>query len=329
MHLIAGLILVTLTVALLCPRDLSALDSVRFSTIRDTPLFGMPSAVSAPVRVLSPGTAVLIIGEPDVRDELVHVAVPSAGNGWVDSGNLSLDASDVGFRAELSKLRVSPVTAEPPIVRWDTVFVRLPGGRQAVEEVIVAAHAITTIRLAPFGVARPIAPPAMKNFLDGDNWMLREPLRYTLDPTGKVIEVPKGFVTDFASVPPVLHSLLGATGPYGMPAIVHDFLYWSQACSKDQADQLFRLAMGDSEVSPWLRQALFVAVRVFGGRAWRANRTERAAGLLRVVPPPDDDVPANTRWTTFRRDLKTRAVTEGAYTKPTASACALGGNPGS
>jgi hypothetical protein len=328
MRRIAGrkVLRIALLLLVVATPGLTAQDSVSFRAIIKTTLRGGPSPVSAALRTLTPGTVVQVIGDPDIRESFVHVTVSPTEVGWVESDDLSLNASDPKLSAELSKLRLVPTLGqEPALIRFDTAYVRHPGGAQAVEQVLLPVYEIVTIRPAAFGVAHPIAPPAMKNFLDGDNWMLREPLRYTIDPTGQVIEVPKGFVTDFASVPPALRSLLGPTGPYGMPAIVHDFLYWSQACSKDQADRLFRLSMEDSQVSSPLRWALFVAVHVFGGRAWRTNRTDRAAGLVRVPPPPDDDVPANTRWPSLRRELKGRGVRERGYPVPSAAACALGG----
>ena len=326
MRLVPRLTLMVLPILLVhTPRRAVAQDSTRFNVVAKTPLRAAPSAGAAKSNDLTPGTVVLVIGPPDVQDEFVRVTVPSVAEGWVDGGDLSLDTADSTFRAELSKLHISPIATQgPQIIGFDTVLVRHPGGAQAVEQVILPSYSIVTIKLEPFGIARPIPPPAMKNFLDGTNWMLMEPLRYVIDPAGNAIEVPKGFVTDFASVPPRLRSLLSSTGPHGMPAVVHDFLYWSQACTKDQADHLFRLAMMDSEVSPRLREQLYTAVHVFGGRAWRSNHTERTAGLVRVVPPPDDDVPANKRWTAYRNDLKTRHVVEQAYTQPTAAACALG-----
>ncbi|MBX9706865.1 MAG: DUF1353 domain-containing protein [Caulobacteraceae bacterium] len=56
---------------------------------------------------------------------------------------------------------------------------------------------------------------------------LLEPLEYRVggEDSGQIIVVPAGFVTDFASVPFGVRNLFPALGPWGRPAIIHDFLY--------------------------------------------------------------------------------------------------------
>jgi len=51
--------------------------------------------------------------------------------------------------------------------------------------------------------------------------------------------VPAGFVTDFASTPRALWSVIPPTGRYQLAAVVHDFLYWDQGCTREQADTVF------------------------------------------------------------------------------------------
>ena len=57
-------------------------------------------------------------------------------------------------------------------------------------------------------------------------WRLEEPLRYEIGALGSglVIEVPAGFETDGASIPPPLRGLLPAWGRYSRAAIIHDYL---------------------------------------------------------------------------------------------------------
>ena len=89
----------------------------------------------------------------------------------------------------------------------------------------------------------PTETPAIRPIGDAKNWMLAEPLLWRVGDSGESIVVPQGFVTDFASIPPVLQSLIRPLGPHLRPAIVHDYLYWEQTCSRKQADRLFRVAM--------------------------------------------------------------------------------------
>jgi hypothetical protein len=86
-------------------------------------------------------------------------------------------------------------------------------------------------------------------------WFLLRPIGWTPGPSDPVttgrIEVPIGFVTDLASVPPIFFSLLRPDGEYAYPAILHDYLYWVQRTSRDEADTVFKVAMQDFGVEPF------------------------------------------------------------------------------
>jgi len=78
---------------------------------------------------------------------------------------------------------------------------------------------------------------------DNRDWVLIEHLRYQIGQTSTVIVVPRGFVTDVASIPQAFWSFgLSAHGRYSKAAIVHDYLYWTQGCSREQADNLLMIA---------------------------------------------------------------------------------------
>jgi hypothetical protein len=105
--------------------------------------------------------------------------------------------------------------------------------------------------------------------------------------SGSPVTVPKGFVTDFASIPRVFWSLLPRDGAYTYPAIIHDFLYWDQSTEREEADNIFRYAMQDFEVGRVAIATIFRAVRVGGQSAWRSNTEKRAQGerrILREIP---------------------------------------------
>src|SRR5262249_56554985 len=95
---------------------------------------------------------------------------------------------------------------------------------------------------------QPIAPGRMTPFGDGRDSMLTVNLRYQVLQTTFVVVVPAGFVTDFASTPRALWSVIPPIGRYQLAAVVHDFLYWDQACVREQADAIFRVAMAESNV---------------------------------------------------------------------------------
>ena len=78
------------------------------------------------------------------------------------------------------------------------------------------------------------------------------------------IEIPVGYVTDFASVPEKLHWLLHPVGPYGKAAVLHDYLYDKGLRTKKVADLIFLEAMGVLKVPKYIRYTMYYAVKYFG-----------------------------------------------------------------
>ena len=109
-------------------------------------------------------------------------------------------------------------------------------------------------------------------------FVLDKPLRYTVAKTNKAITVPEGFVTDLASIPRGLWWWQGLQGPTMSPAIVHDYLYWTQVCSKQEADAVIYLAMLDAGVDKASARLVYQGVARFGNAAWRSNATARMSG---------------------------------------------------
>ena len=104
---------------------------------------------------------------------------------------------------------------------------------------------------------------------DDSPYLLGEALIYQSDVAKRTIIVPRGFVTDLASVPrlPVVYLLTGncATGA----AVVHDWLYSSHEVSRAVADQVLREASQVCAVPGWRRWMMWGAVRLFGGNYWK------------------------------------------------------------
>lgn len=90
--------------------------------------------------------------------------------------------------------------------------------------------------------------------------------------SGEVIEVPAGFVTDFASVPWGFWNLEAPLGDAAKAAVVHDYLYATKGLggrySRARADDIFREAMKVLGVAMWKRNLLWAAVRAAGGGGW-------------------------------------------------------------
>ena len=90
--------------------------------------------------------------------------------------------------------------------------------------------------------------------------------------SGKFIAVPKGFVTDWASVPRILHTVLPPRGRYSKAAVLHDFLYKTHYQDNRKAcDKLFYEAMGVLGVKWWKKKMLYRGVRVGGWLAWNKH----------------------------------------------------------
>ena len=163
--------------------------------------------------------------------------------------------------------------------------------------------------LTATGLAQaPVPPPIVQPFNDGEHWMMTAPLSYQIGNTQHVITVPAGFVTDFASIPRYFHALLAPTGRPGRGAIIHDFLYWEQGCSREQADWILMLAMMESGVDTVTRQLVYRVVDWFGQDAWELNQQERAAGRPRVIPTEFRNVPSLAVWPQYRNELFQKGV---------------------
>jgi hypothetical protein len=152
--------------------------------------------------------------------------------------------------------------------------------------------------------------PAVRAFGDNAFWITVEDMSYIIGSTSERIVVPRGFVTDFASIPQSLWSLgLSPHGQYSRAAVLHDYLYWSQGCTRDQADRLLLVAMKESKVRPFDEVLVYQGVNIGGGGPWNTNASERKLGLPRVVPEeylrPADP---NVNWPSYRDMLMKKGV---------------------
>ena len=62
---------------------------------------------------------------------------------------------------------------------------------------------------------------------------------------------------------------------------------------------------------PPQRTAIYVAVCAAGGFAWEDNAKDRAAKLIRIIPPGKLDIRPNKLWPDYQRELaKAESLTE-------------------
>lgn len=87
--------------------------------------------------------------------------------------------------------------------------------------------------------------------------------------TGKVIVVPRWYVTDFASVPWYGQGFIDPQGPTARAAIVHDWLYAvGEPGKREEADAIFHRAMLKYGVSPFHANIAYQAVRAGGQKGY-------------------------------------------------------------
>lgn len=167
--------------------------------------------------------------------------------------------------------------------------------------------------------------PLVRAFGDNRFWITSEDMHYIIGSTDQRIVVPKGFVTDFASIPQPLWAFgLTPQGTYSRAALIHDFLYWSQGCTRKQADRLLVIAMKESNVGKVDEFVIYQGVDKGGASSWTNNKKERKAGLPRVVPEeylrPDDP---NMKWPEYRAWLIKKGVQDPSF-EANPSYCLLG-----
>lgn len=90
-----------------------------------------------------------------------------------------------------------------------------------------------------------------------------------------LVVVPENFRSDGASMPRLFWRLIGH--PFQMQylreAILHDWLYRTQPCSRALADRIFYELLA-GKVKPWRRKLIYLGLRLGGWVAWRQNRKE-------------------------------------------------------
>jgi len=108
----------------------------------------------------------------------------------------------------------------------------------------------------------------------GKLFRLEEPLVYEIgqEGSGRCVVVPRGFVTDFASIPRPSQVLI-PKDVGRRAAIVHDWLYATKGLkgffTRKRCDEIFLEAMEVLKV-PWAtRHAMYSAVRLGGWWVWR------------------------------------------------------------
>ena len=106
---------------------------------------------------------------------------------------------------------------------------------------------------------------------DGVNWKIHEQFQYESDVLDTTITIPVGFVTDGASIPKFFWNIIQPTGPYFRAAVIHDYLYRWQKFTRRQSDNALLEGMWVLKCKIWQYVCVYIAVRLFGGWAWKKD----------------------------------------------------------
>lgn len=102
------------------------------------------------------------------------------------------------------------------------------------------------------------------------------PLEYESALLKRVITVPAGTETNFASVPRVPFAFWLFGGVADKAATIHDYLYQTGSVPRKVADDVFSEAMRASGVGAIRRRFMYGAVRAFGAAFYREHEESMA-----------------------------------------------------
>ena len=127
-------------------------------------------------------------------------------------------------------------------------------------------------------------PAAVVPFSDWNYYYTKDVLEWRSDSDpNRTVSVPTGFVTDLASIPQPFWTLLPKAASYTYPAIIHDYLYWTQPGSREDADNILKVAMEELKVATMKIVAIYEGVRLGGEASWVGNAAARAKGEKRIL----------------------------------------------
>lgn len=91
-----------------------------------------------------------------------------------------------------------------------------------------------------------------------------------------VYDIRKGFMFDNASIPQLLKSFIGGghEPDFEPAALLHDFMY-RKKLGKKKADLYFRKILEYSGVGKIKRNLMYNAVKMFGGGAYKKNKSRK------------------------------------------------------
>lgn len=135
-------------------------------------------------------------------------------------------------------------------------------------------------------------------------WIVLSPILWIPPQTGPYkhlapVTVPKGFVTDLASVPSLFWFLAPRDGDYAIAAVIHDYLYWIQDRTREDADLVLNEGMEYLDTVDKIRIPIYKSVKWFGSKAWSTNKELRLQGEKKVLKK--FPIENNVLWDEWRK----------------------------
>ena len=127
---------------------------------------------------------------------------------------------------------------------------------------------------SPASAKASLTPPSIAA-IGKNTFMVRDPLTLTFSDGAPAITVPAGFVTELSSVP---KDLRGAVAP----AVLHDYLYWYQPCTQEEADAVMYSALAAVGASRSTAAAAVQAIAKTGPAAFKKYQERRRSGEVRT-----------------------------------------------
>jgi hypothetical protein len=107
-----------------------------------------------------------------------------------------------------------------------------------------------------------ISAPSFFVSTSNDDWAVDRPGLYQY--YDQVLEMPTGFITNFASIPKALRWLIPVNGKHRLAAVLHDYMYSMKIDDRDSCDLAFLEEMERQNVRYTKRQAMFMIVQWVG-----------------------------------------------------------------
>lgn len=121
--------------------------------------------------------------------------------------------------------------------------------------------------------------------LDAKNWKVQQAFVYIYNEDGvyREILIPKGFVTDYGSIPQIFQNIIPKNDAMSGAYVVHDLVYASEMFSRKLCDDILLMAFQELGASWLKRNTVYSAVRTCGWNVWRNHNRVKVRELQNLI----------------------------------------------